>query len=84
MVSFSPSPIIEVSEVRYSVRHPEVMNHYIVVDGVLCSVHVYDERLYRQITAPLRFLYHIHPEINNSWLVKKLVSMWDLVEEYLM
>ena len=81
---FSPSSIIEVSEVRYSVRHPEVMNHYIVVDDVLCSVHVYDEQLYRRITAPLRFLYRINPEITNSWLVKKLVSMWDLVEEYLM
>ena len=80
---FSPTPIIEIGEVHYSVRHPETINHYIVVDGVLSSVHVYDERLYRLFTAPFRVLYHINPEINKSWVVKRLVSMWDMLEEYL-
>ena len=81
---FSPTTIIGVSEKRCSVRHPMTTNHYIVVDGVLSSVHVYDELLYRLLTAPLRVLYHINPDITNTSLVKKLVSMWDLVENYLL
>lgn len=77
---FSPRPIIEIDEAWSGVRHPMTLNHYIVVDDVLASVHMYDEGLYRQITAPIRFLYGISPSITDTLLVKKLVQMWDSVE----
>ena len=81
---FSPTSIVEIREIRYSVRNPVTLNHHIVVDGVLSSVYVYNERLYRLVTTPLRVLYRINPEINNTWLVNKLVIMWDVVENYLL
>lgn len=78
---FSPRPVIEIGEVWSGVRHPMTLNHYIVVDDVLASVHMYDEGLYRQITAPIRFLYGISPSITDTVLVKKLVKLWDSVED---
>ena len=81
---FSPRPVINISESWSGIRHPMTQNHYIVVDDVLASVHMFDEGFYRQITAPLRFLYGISPSITNTGLVKKLVDMWGLVEANLL
>ena len=78
---FSPRPVIDIGKSLSGIRHPMTLNHYIVVDDVLASVHMFDEALYRQVTAPLRFLYGISPSITNTGLVKKLVEMWDHVEE---
>ncbi|XP_072018397.1 warthog protein 4-like [Amphiura filiformis] len=78
---FTPKPVIDLGESWNGIRHPMTLNHYIVVDDVLASVHMYDEWLYRQVTAPLRFLYGISPSITDTSLVKKLVQMWDHVEE---
>ncbi|XP_072019146.1 uncharacterized protein [Amphiura filiformis] len=78
---FSPKPVIKIGESWNGIRHPMTLNHYIVVDDVLASVHMYDEGLYRQVTAPLRFLYGISPSITDTSLVKKLVQMWDHVED---
>ncbi|XP_072041493.1 uncharacterized protein [Amphiura filiformis] len=79
---FSPEPVIGVGEVWSSVRHPMTFSHYIVVDDVLASVHMYDEGLYRQATAPLRYAYNISPSITKTWMVRKLVELWDIVEKY--
>ncbi|XP_072018402.1 warthog protein 4-like [Amphiura filiformis] len=78
---FTPKPVIDIGESWNGIRHPMTLNHYIVVDDVLASVHMYDEGLYRQVTALLRFLYSISPSITDTSLVKKLVQMWDHVEE---
>ena len=80
---FLPRPVIDIGEYWSGIRHPMTLNHYIVVDDVLASVHMYDEELYRQITAPLRFLYGINPSFTDSAVVKKMVQMWDDVEENL-
>ena len=81
---FSPRPVIDIGKSWSGIRHPMTLNHYIVVNDVLASVHMFDEGLYRQVTAPLRFLYGISPSITNTGLVKKLVEMWDHVEENLL
>ena len=77
---FSPRQIIDIGESWSDIRHPMTLNHFIVVDDVLASVHVYDEALYRQLTFPLRFLYGKSPSMIDSLMVKKLVEMWDHVE----
>ena len=78
---FSPRPVIDIGESWSGIRHPMTLNHYIVVDDVLASVHMYNEKLYRQVTAPIRFLYGISPSITDTILVKKMVQIWDSVEE---
>lgn len=79
---FSPKRVIGVSTIQSSVRHPMTMNHLIVVDDVLASVHMYDEQLYRKATSLIRFAYNLHPAITDTWVVKKMVESWDLLEKY--
>ena len=74
--------VIEISFAQSSVRHPMTMNHFIVVDDILASVHMYDEQLYRKATSLIRFAYNIHPVITDTWIVKKLVEAWDILEKY--
>ncbi|XP_072014458.1 uncharacterized protein [Amphiura filiformis] len=77
---FSPRSVIDICESWNGIRHPMTLNHYIVVDDILASVHMYDEWMHRQVTAPLRFLYGISPSITDTSLVKnmveKLVQIW--------
>ena len=78
--TFSPTPVMSIEKTKSGIRHPMTVSHYIVVDNILASVHMYDEMLYRQVTSPIRFLYNVNPSITDTWVAKRLVEMWDLVE----
>ncbi|XP_072019576.1 uncharacterized protein [Amphiura filiformis] len=77
-----PRRVLKIGEIEANVRHPMTMNHIIIVDGVLASVHMHNEWLLRQATAPLRLLYKINPHLSDFWFPKKAVQCWDYVEHY--
>ncbi|XP_072040274.1 uncharacterized protein [Amphiura filiformis] len=79
-----PRRIFKIGDIEANVRHPMTMNHTIIVDGVLASVHTHNEWLLRQATVPLRLLYNISPSLSDLWLSKKAVQAWDYVEQYLL
>ena len=80
----TPKSLVKIDEVTSHVRHPLTFSHNIIVDGVLASVHMHNEFLLRQVTAPLRVLYNVSPNINDIWFTKKMVQSWDWVEKYLL
>ncbi|XP_072039687.1 uncharacterized protein [Amphiura filiformis] len=77
-----PRRVFKIVDIVANVRHPMTMNHTIIVDGVLASVHAHNEWLLRQATAPLRLLHKISPAMSDLWLSKKAVQGWDYVEHY--
>ncbi|XP_072039371.1 warthog protein 4-like [Amphiura filiformis] len=79
-----PRRVLKIGEIVANVRHPMTMNHTIIVDGVLASVHMHNEWLLRQATVPLRLLYHLSPRLSDFWLSKKAIRTWDYVEQYLL
>ena len=79
-----PRRVVRISEVVTTVRHPMTLSHTIIVDGVLASVHMYNEWVLRQVTTPLRLLYKISPSLSDFWMLKKAVQAWDYVEKYLL
>ena len=79
-----PRRVVKIGKVVTAVRHPMTLSHTIIVDGVLASVHMHNEWLLRQATAPLRLMYKISPSLNDLWLSKKVVQVWDYVEMYLL
>ncbi|XP_072040277.1 uncharacterized protein [Amphiura filiformis] len=79
-----PCRVLKIGEIEANIRHPMTMNHTIVVDGVLASVHMHNEWLLRQATVPLRLLYKVSPRLSDVWLSKVAVKAWDYVEQYLL
>ena len=79
-----PRRVVKIGKVVTIVRHPMTMSHTIIVDGVLASVHMYNEWILRQATTPLRLMYKISPSLSDSWMLKKAVHTWDYVEKYLL
>ena len=77
-----PRPILKIDEVSTNVRHPLTFSHYIVVDVVLASVNMYNERLLRCVTASLRSVYKMNPNLSNARFTKKMVTLWERVESY--
>jgi len=64
------------------VLHPMTANHRIIVSGVVASVHVYNERLYKWLTLPLRLGLKVLPlaHADAAW-VHAIMDGWDVFEE---
>ena len=78
----TPRRVVQIREVITTVRHPMTLNHTIIVDNVLASVHMHNEWLLRQSTSPLRLLYYVSPRLNDLWVSKTVVHAWEYVERY--
>ena len=77
-----PCQIRMIRKYSAEVRHPLTKNHHILVNGVHASVHTISEDFYRILSAPLRWIYYyLHPGLNSSWLVQKLVYLVETMKE---